>query len=126
VAERRSSGIQSLAKRLPSQPVPVHIDENSRVLAACAYVPVLCLIPFVLDIEPLHFTRFHARQGIAIFVLQLLSGLAFFLPVAGNHTASVLLAALCIMALYGAIAALRGKCRPVPLLSTITGPSDDD
>ena len=49
--------------------------DQSRVLAALAYVPFLCFLPYFFAPED-DFARHHARQGFVLLVLLVVLGLA--------------------------------------------------
>lgn len=53
------------------------LDTSSKRIAALSYLPILCFIPYFLFADR-QFTRFHARQGVMLFIVQLAGGLAIW------------------------------------------------
>ena len=53
-------------------------EKEDRLLAALSYVFMLGLIPYIAEKKD-DFTRFHMRQGLALFVIWLLIFLGFYL-----------------------------------------------
>jgi uncharacterized membrane protein len=89
------------------------ISEDEKILAAMAYVPVVCLIP-LLQRERSAFVAGHARLGFTLFLVELL---ALLLRLRLIWDAVIF---LCVcLALIGIFRVLRGKDYILPFLSDL-------
>lgn len=86
-------------------------DEHERYTAALSYVWILCLYTLLFKRQSA-FIQFHAKQGLVIFVVEILSFVfLFFAP---------LVIVLCvIISLLGIRAALAGTYWTMPVVSDI-------
>jgi uncharacterized membrane protein len=82
--------------------------EDNKVLAAIGYISFLCLLPLFLKRDS-KFAQFHAKQGLVLFVVQLI---VFWVPLLGQ--ASMLL--LFLVALFGAYQAINGEWYKLPYI----------
>ena len=98
---------------LPEAPRADH-DEADQLLVVFCYIPILCLAP-ILRMGRDEGMRFHARQGLILFLIELCAG-AFLIPsLATLFFRGVLL--LCfIFALIGVISSLQGKRVSLPFI----------
>lgn len=86
------------------------VDEN-KVVAALSYVWILVLIPLFLK-KKSPFAQFHAKQGLLLFIIEIIGWLVFWIPVLGQ----VLLIAVVILAVMGIKSALDGKYWTMPVI----------
>lgn len=103
---------------------------TGRALAAVAYLPGLFLIG-LLDAPRNRFVRFHARQGLVLFLAEVAAGVAIAIvdgslgriPVLGLVVGAVLrlFAGLLFLAvaLYGIAKALTGETVKIPFLGDV-------
>lgn len=84
--------------------------EHERYTAALSYVWILCLYPLLFRKDSA-FIQFHAKQGVALFVLEILSPIfVVFMP---------LVIIVCVIAsIVGIRAALMGKYWTLPLVGS--------
>jgi fumarate reductase subunit D len=83
-------------------------SENERFMAALSYVWILCLYTLLFKRNST-FIRFHAKQGLALFVLEVLSPIFLFLAI------PVII--VCVIAsIVGVAASLSGKYWTLPLI----------
>lgn len=85
--------------------------EANRVIAAMGYVWILCLVPLLLKRRS-KFAQFHAKQGLLLFVLEIVGWLVFWIPVFGW----VLLILIILFAILGIKNALDGKYWVMPII----------
>lgn len=85
---------------------------DNKDLAALSYVWILAVVVYVTRRDS-PFIRFHARQGIAIFVLSV--G-AWFIP----YVAKPLELLLLLVAASGFVAAARGQWKDMPLIGPLS------
>jgi hypothetical protein len=90
------------------------ISEDEKLLAILAYVPVLCLIPFVRS-DRSDFVTAHVRLGMALFVIEVFALILRYLRVVWD-----LIILLCIVAAFaGIIHVVRGRPFSLPYLSDL-------
>jgi uncharacterized membrane protein len=95
------------------------VDQSEIALSTLAYVPVLCLVS-VIHPKREDFVLFHTRQGLCLFLLELVSGALFFVPLIGP-VLSLTLALACMAIAILAIRTVRRRGRwAIPFLSTIS------
>lgn len=70
------------SQRAASEATPAPPGEDEVILAVCAYVPVLCLVPALVGQES-DYIRAHARQGVSLFFIEIVAAMAWFVPVLG-------------------------------------------
>lgn len=56
--------------------------ESNKFLAALSYVWILCLVPLFLKRKS-DFAQFHAKQGLLLFVIEIVGWLVFWIPLIG-------------------------------------------
>jgi uncharacterized membrane protein len=98
---------------MATSPKPTNPSESERErgIAVLSYIWLLFLIPLLLRREST-FARFHAKQGMVLFVIELLAGLV---PVLGW----IVWIAAVIGAIYGITEAWRGRMTRIPLVADI-------
>lgn len=60
---------------MPSDPVTTTKPADTRLLAALAYVPGLCILTMLLD-DGAPFSRHHARQGLVLLFFEIVAVVA--------------------------------------------------
>jgi len=86
------------------------IEENKAV-AALSYVWVLCLIP-LLTKKKSKFAQFHAKQGLVLFIIEIIGTFIFWIPLIGWVLGIVLL----VVAIMGVLKALNGEWWKIPYI----------
>ena len=91
-------------------PAPKDSDvEANKIIAALSYVWILFLIP-LLGKRDSKFAQFHAKQGMVLFIIELIGGLVMWLPVFGQ----LLMLALIVIAIMGIVKTLNGEWWEIP------------
>jgi len=93
---------------------------SNKFKAICAYLGILVLIPLLLAKQST-FATFHARQGINVFLLYVLSSIVSyipFLPFDGIISGLVYVAAI-IFSIIGVINAGKGNMRRLPIIGDL-------
>ncbi|MFM7158135.1 MAG: DUF4870 domain-containing protein [Bacteroidota bacterium] len=88
--------------------------------AVCSYLGILILIPLLLGGDST-FAKYHAKQGLNVFILYVLSGIVSyipFLPFDGLISGVAYFSAL-ILSIIGIINAVQGNMKPLPLIGHI-------
>ncbi|MDR2515075.1 MAG: hypothetical protein LBD02_07725 [Christensenellaceae bacterium] len=92
---------------------------NEKVLALLAYFGFLFLVP-MLAAPNSHFCRYHANQGLVLFLFEIALGIVGVIPILGSIVAIVgsIFGVVCFV--MGIINALKGEEKPLPLIGGIT------
>ena len=93
---------------MPNTKQAMRGDESERFTAALSYVWILCLYTLLFKKQSA-FVQFHAKQGLAIFVIEILSFIFLFL-------APVVIVICVILSILGIRASLQGKYWTLPLI----------
>lgn len=90
--------------------------EENKVLGAIAYIWILFLVPMFLKKDS-EFAQFHAKQGLVLFIFELIVMFLGWIPVIGWFILAPLGGIIAfILFLAGIINALSGKKEPLPLI----------
>ncbi|MBI5267328.1 MAG: hypothetical protein HY851_08860 [candidate division Zixibacteria bacterium] len=92
-------------------------SEESRLAALIAYVPFLCFIP-LLNMRDNKTALFHARQGVILFLIELLAAVFLIDGISDFFFKGVLLAAVALSA-AGIYSALQGKKFRLPVIGDL-------
>jgi len=95
-------------------PKPIVFDpdiESSRLVAALSYIWILFLIPLLLKRDS-KFAQFHAKQGLVLFVIELIATLIMWIPLVGW----LLFVIIIILAVAGVIRAYNGEWWKMPYI----------
>ena len=87
-------------------------------LAAISYIFFLWLIVFIFKADN-KFTRYHARQGLVIFIGEIVICFNLLIPLIGVLFYKLEFLILIIMSLYGIYRSLTGRLAKMPLISRI-------
>lgn len=85
--------------------------EDNKILAAVGYVWILCLVPLFLKRNS-RFAQFHAKQGLVLFIIEIVGWLIFWIPLIGW----LLFVVVIIFAVMGISSALQGRWWEMPIL----------
>lgn len=95
------------------------LSEEGRLAAIMSYIPFLCFIPLVnINWKENEEARFHARQGIVLFLIELVAVVLLVDDLARFVFKSVLVLAAAL-AIAGIYFALQGKRFRLPIISDI-------
>jgi uncharacterized membrane protein len=85
--------------------------EANKTVAALSYVWILCLVP-LLGKKDSKFAQFHAKQGLVLFIIEIIGSLVSWFPLLGQ----LLMLAMIIIAVMGIIKALNGEWWKIPYI----------
>lgn len=88
--------------------------EDNKVMAAISYLWILCLVPLLVKRDS-PFAQAHAKQGLVLFIIEVIGTLVFWIPVVGW----LLGVAVLVAALVGFIKALQGEYIDLPVVKDI-------
>lgn len=92
-------------------------SEESKMAAVLSYIPLLCFIP-LLNMKENKDARFHARQGVLLFLIELLAAI-FLIDGISGFVFKVILIAGIILSIAGVYLSLQGKKFRIPVISDI-------
>lgn len=100
---------KKLDKKLNSEDI-----ESNKVVAAISYIWILCFVPLFLKRDSA-FCQFHAKQGLVLFVIEIIGWLVFLIPVIGW----LLMVLIIILAVIGFVNALQGNFWKMPIIGDL-------
>lgn len=92
------------------------IQEN-KALAAIGYLGILFLVPLLAKKDST-FAQFHAKQGMALFVLEVVVGFVMIVPFLGWLIGTLGWLVSIIFFIMGLVNALGGKCVELPIIGS--------
>ena len=91
---------------------------EGKAYAILAYLWILCLVPLILKKDN-KFALFHARQGLVLFIGELVMGLVGIIPVLGWLVAFFGTILFGVMSLVGIVQVLQGNFWKMPVAGDI-------
>ena len=91
--------------------------DDGRLAAIMSYIPFLCFVP-LLKMKENPEARFHARQGVVLFLVELLAVL-FLIDGISNFVFKILLIFAAALSVAGIIFALQGKNYRLPIVGDL-------
>lgn len=89
--------------------------EENKGMAAIAYLGILCLIPLLAKKDS-PFAQYHAKQGLMLFILEVILGFVWVIPFVGWIIGTVGWLFAFILFIMGLMNALGGKTQPLPVI----------
>ena len=83
--------------------------EKNKAIAALSYAWILCLVP-LLGKRDSKFAQFHAKQGLVLFIIEIIASLLMWFPIFGQ----LLMLLLVVVAVMGIIKTLNGEWWKIP------------
>ncbi len=91
--------------------------EEGRMAAIMAYIPILCFVP-LLNMRDNKEARFHARQGVMLFLIELVAALFLIDGVSDFVFRAVLILAVAL-SVAGIVLALQGRSYKLPIIGDL-------
>ncbi|MEK7558188.1 MAG: DUF4870 domain-containing protein [Patescibacteria group bacterium] len=88
----------------------IDIAKNKN-MAALSYVWILCLVP-LLGNRDSKFAQFHAKQGLVLFIVEIIAGILIFIPLFGQ----LFMLALLVISVMGVVKAQNGEWWKIPYI----------
>lgn len=88
---------------------------SSKILAVMSYLGVLCLVPLVVNRDDAY-VRFHARQGIVLWMWEVLAIYTVMVPGIGKLFLQFSSAACLVLSLVGVVSVILGRAWKFPLI----------
>ena len=92
---------------------------DNKAIAAIGYIGVLCLIPLLLKKDS-KFAQFHARQGLVLFIAEIVVSFVNIIPLLGQIVWFGASLVFFVVSIIGLIKALRGEQWKIPFLHEYT------
>ncbi|MCX6811465.1 MAG: hypothetical protein NT039_02110 [Candidatus Berkelbacteria bacterium] len=92
--------------------------EKNKGMAVLSYIGILCLIPLLAAKES-KFAQFHAKQGLVLFLFEIVVGILYAIPVINVvmfFIGWILYILVLILAIMGIVYTLQGKYWKMPVL----------
>lgn len=91
--------------------------ENNKVMGILAYIGILVLIP-LFGAKGSKFARFHANQGLILFVIEIICSVLSWIPIVKIVTSIVSVVAF-LFAILGIVNVCNGKAKELPIIGGI-------
>jgi uncharacterized membrane protein len=92
---------------------------DNKAIAAVGYIGILFLIPLLKKDSP--YAQFHAKQGLVLFILEMVLWVVAMVPVLGWIVSFVGGIIAFILFIIGLLNALNGKTEPLPIIGKFAG-----
>lgn len=104
-------------------------DSNDKVYGILSYIGILVLVPLLAGKS--QFARFHANQGLVLFIADIVLGVCISITtlvlsplgvvgsILGGIVSGVLGLCILIMAILGIVNAVNGEMKPLPIIGGI-------
>ncbi|MBZ1348749.1 MAG: hypothetical protein KY053_00710 [Candidatus Liptonbacteria bacterium] len=90
-------------------------NQDKKAIALLSYIGILFLIPFFVE-KSNPFIKFHIKQGITLFIANLIAGAILIIPIIGWIVGLVAFFTFFVFAIIGIINVLTEKTKPLPLI----------
>ncbi|MEO0144414.1 MAG: DUF4870 domain-containing protein [candidate division WOR-3 bacterium] len=87
-------------------------------IAILSYIGILCLIPLLVEKED-EFVKFHARQGLALFLCEVITFFISWFPFIGWIISFFAWILWFILSIIGIINVLTAKKAPLPIIGQL-------
>jgi len=98
---------------------PKKIDDN-KVIAILSYIGVLCLIPLLMKKDD-KFVFFHAKQGLVLFIVEIITYFVLMIPILGWIIAPIASLIWLVLSIIGIVNVLGGEMKELPILGKYAG-----
>ena len=96
-------------------------SDEGRMAAIMAYIPLLCFIP-LLSMKENKEARFHARQGVLLFLIELVAVLFLIDAISDLVFKGILICAVAL-SVAGIVFAIQGRNYRLPIISDLADKS---
>ena len=95
--------------------------DEGRLAAIMAYIPFLCFVP-LLNMKDNKEARFHARQGVMLFLIEIIA-VVFLIDSISDFVFKAVLIVAAALSMTGIYFALQGKNYRLPVISDLADKS---
>lgn len=93
---------------------PADVQENKGI-TVLSYLGILCLVP-LLSKKDSKFAQYHAKQGLVLFIMELVIWVLIVIPVLGWIIYVVGIITSLVFAIMGIMNVVNGKCKELPVI----------
>jgi uncharacterized membrane protein len=116
--EKPSGEIPALDELAPDEDAADRFDsDEGRMAAIMAYIPLLCFVP-LLSMKENKEARFHARQGVLLFLIELVAVLFLVDAISDLVFKGILIAAVAL-SIAGIVFAVQGRNYRLPIIGDL-------
>ena len=90
-------------------------DSGDMIYAVLAYIWILCLVPILLKKDD-EFVKFHTRQGLMLFIVEVGFGIIAIIPILGIITYMLGMLICGLLSLIGIVQVLMGNKWKMPVI----------
>ncbi len=101
------------APQAPPKPSSGASAADNKLMAAFSYIGILFLIPLLTEAKNDDYVKFHVRQGIVLFVIDVVGSFIAWVPFIGWAIGLVLL----VVSVYGFVQAYEGRRWELPYVA---------
>lgn len=94
------------------------VREQDKIMLVLAYFGLLSLIPF-LTVKDSEYVKYHAKQGLVLFVAMVVVAILNVIPVIGTIIYCVGFLAYLVVSIMGIMKALKGERWQIPVISDL-------
>lgn len=106
-------------EKTPAAAKPETKAENLNAMALISYIGILAIVPFLAKEED-QFVKFHARQGLTLFIGEAITWfIAVAIPFAGFIAANLLGIVWVVLSIIGIINVVNGKKEKLPVIGDL-------
>ena len=92
--------------------------EDNKLISILCYFGILLLIPLLVKPDS-QFVKYHSNQGLVLFLLSLISGVASKIPVLGGLIGAVCGIFVFVCFILGIVNVCRGEMKELPIIGQI-------
>jgi uncharacterized membrane protein len=93
---------------------PADVQENKGI-TVLSYIGILCLVPLLAKKDS-KFAQYHAKQGLVLFIMELIIWVLIVIPVLGWIIYVVGIITSLVLAIMGIMNVVNGKCKELPII----------
>jgi uncharacterized membrane protein len=93
---------------------PKDVEENKGI-TVLSYIGILCLIPLLAKKDS-KFAQYHAKQGLVLFIAELITWVLVVIPVLGWIIYVVGIITWLVLSITGIVNVVGGKCKELPVV----------
>ncbi len=93
---------------------PDDINTN-RIFAVLSYLGFLFIVPLIA-VPNSKYARFHANQGLVLFIAELISSVLYMIPFVGWIAGAAASVLLTVMSVVGIVNAIQGRAKELPVI----------
>jgi uncharacterized membrane protein len=100
----------------PSSPTPPSGQQKNTGMAILCYLSILVFVPFLSDAKNDPFVKFHIKQGLVLFIGEVIGWVIIAIPFFGWVLSPLIEIVLLIFLIIGIMNAANGQTKELPLI----------